>query len=94
MRSGLVYSQDNSEPAPRDSAQAGWVSVVLPVRAPRIASSIGTPLCISVALRPGDAAVLWRGNLRGVYQGSTELSSRVTESHHQSSAFGVTKRLR
>jgi hypothetical protein len=38
--------------------------------------------------------VFWRDNLVGVYQGSTKLSSRVTEGHLQSRGFGVTKRLR
>jgi hypothetical protein len=41
-----------------------------------------------------DAHVFWSDNLVGVYQGSTRLSSRVTESHLQSRGFGATKRLR
>jgi hypothetical protein len=40
-----------------------------------------------------DVFVFWRDNLGGVYQGSTTLSSRVTESRLQSNGSGVTKRL-
>ena len=39
-------------------------------------------------------SVFWKDNFVGVYQGSTRLTSRVTESHLQSRGFGLTKRLR